>query len=710
MRHVTLALLLAVCIGSLAAAVDVAESVQNTLQAHDASEAMVLDSSTWCGCQGCPCPSACGCSACPCDSTVAPQMVDKLPPRCECTSDPCDCPRSPVTFQSRVPMANPTPNQMNVSPLIVKNLDLYMAGNGTKAGFNHTRGQPHTPTYVPPPKLYPSPFTPSSQAQVQPAAPTIPPAANATAAQATPVPARPPAPAQPALASNATAPAKPAAPAPTKRPVRKIKVTKPKPTRPKRPSKKPKPTEAPKKKAPKEDGADKELPEGKADEPKKVKKSTASDDKPKKKKGPSAEETLKKTQADLKKKHDEEANKEKVQKQKDDDRIYKQQQEAEALERQLKAAVAGKPAAPVPKTPPPKNGMLKLQESQSPFGQGFLAPSFQLLGNWCALGGMARVAKTENNPERVMAVLPGNCRPANRLILDNHQFGVKTTRLDIVPKHGHVRVIDEAYSSNSWLSFSGIVPVSTAPVTAVALNQPWRNLGGKYGNLSLSKEGDLCALTGVVSGEDVVDWASTLIAVIPEASGCRPQNGRLVFLVNQNRHSHRIDVLTSGEVRWMSGKRDQSTYFLSLDGIVWSGRKDTDGLNLQSLHNGWTNMDGGYRKASAESQGGYCVLSGMVKNPGGNGNDKPVLKLGKECRPPGRLVFATASSKGAARFDVFADGTVQLIDILEAPTASLIETESEEEKEGESEGAVSVWCASPSCPGPPRPPTARPWC
>jgi len=59
---------------------------------------------------------------------------------------------------------------------------------------------------------------------------------------------------------------------------------------------------------------------------------------------------------------------------------------------------------------------------------------------------------------------------------------------------------------------------------------------------------------------------SNPIMKVPD--NCKPPKGRIAFLQNHGKRSHRVDVLSTGEVRWISG--DRKVQWLSLDGMLWS--------------------------------------------------------------------------------------------------------------------------------------------
>merc|ERR1711865_1187118 len=96
---------------------------------------------------------------------------------------------------------------------------------------------------------------------------------------------------------------------------------------------------------------------------------------------------------------------------------------------------------------------------------------------------------------------------------------------------------------------------------AIILSKDWTILGSEYGDVPTVevKEG-LCVVSGTVR---VKDGKWNTITILP--INCRP-NKRLVFNLNNNEQTLRVDVLVDGSiVAGFSGKNS----LLSLDGIMF---------------------------------------------------------------------------------------------------------------------------------------------
>jgi len=176
------------------------------------------------------------------------------------------------------------------------------------------------------------------------------------------------------------------------------------------------------------------------------------------------------------------------------------------------------------------------------------------------LGGRAKVCEVEGLMKgkkwgRPMITLPSSCRPTKRLIfnLNNH---AATARVDVLPT-GQVVWIAGGKTHN-WLSLSGISFVKSSP-PALALVNRWTNYNGAYKTVTASKIGHLCFVSGLVrSGL----WGKPVLTL---PAKCRPA-GRLIFNVNNNERTARVDVLPNGQVVWVAGGMKHG--WLSLTGIV----------------------------------------------------------------------------------------------------------------------------------------------
>ena len=85
----------------------------------------------------------------------------------------------------------------------------------------------------------------------------------------------------------------------------------------------------------------------------------------------------------------------------------------------------------------------------------------------------------------------------------------------------------------------------------------WENFGGEYAPGRIIKKGNEITLTGVVKGSNF-----STICVLPK--DCRPKY-RLIFSINQNISTARLDIFSNGNVTLQSG--NNLLEWISLDGI-----------------------------------------------------------------------------------------------------------------------------------------------
>ena len=210
---------------------------------------------------------------------------------------------------------------------------------------------------------------------------------------------------------------------------------------------------------------------------------------------------------------------------------------------------------------------LKLSGNWLPYGGSYGTPSYTLTGDICVVDGLIKHSGWSNT----LAVLPAACRPSKRLIfnLNNH---AKVCRVD-VDTNGVVSWISGG-KDHAWISFRAklihealdpkffcntkkffVTSKAKAKATSVALTNSWRSYGGSYGTatwrVSTDESGaNACFVEGLIrSGK------YGLMATLPAA--CRP-NKRLIFEVNNHAKQCRVDVLSNGQVYWVSGGKDHS--------------------------------------------------------------------------------------------------------------------------------------------------------
>jgi len=121
---------------------------------------------------------------------------------------------------------------------------------------------------------------------------------------------------------------------------------------------------------------------------------------------------------------------------------------------------------------------LALQNQYLPLNPNkFHRPKYARVGGICFLFGMVAPPMNVRRFSGVLAILPTNCRPANRAIFHVPQLG----RVDVLPD-GQVLFVagnaGAAYASLSTISF----PVKGAPRRILATIGQWTGYGGAYGN------------------------------------------------------------------------------------------------------------------------------------------------------------------------------------------------------------------------------------
>lgn len=293
--------------------------------------------------------------------------------------------------------------------------------------------------------------------------------------------------------------------------------------------------------------------------------------------------------------------------------------------------------SPLADHPLPATLKINLGNGWVPYNKPYKTPEAAPLGNICLVSGLVKRYTKMVNP---IAILPAGCRPTKRVIfnLNNHK---NTVRVDVLP-NGRVQFVAGAWQ-HGWINLDGIVfSTSTLKQNLLGLQGGWHNDGKQYGSATYSRVGSLCEVEGLLRNGD---WSSYMLQLPP---ACRPQK-RLIFNLNNQKKTARVDIEANGLIKWHGGGRDHS--WLSLGGILFS---TLPGDNLK-LYYGWQNYGGQYGKLTVTKQGTLCVLSGLVAH-GEWG--KPVTILPVDCHPDSRLIFNVNNHAKSARVDVLPDGTV----------------------------------------------------
>merc|ERR1712139_597158 len=168
----------------------------------------------------------------------------------------------------------------------------------------------------------------------------------------------------------------------------------------------------------------------------------------------------------------------------------------------------------------------------------------------------------------VMFTLPADKRPSKQRLMFNVDNHAKSARVD-VQTNGHVSW-HAGGKDHGWVSVSGIAFSQTG--NGVTLHNTWQGYGG------------ICAVNGLVKTSNNWGHMATL------AAACRPQQ-RLIFNLNNHENMARVDVLTNGQVHWITGGKSHN--WLSLSGINFavSGSGATKNVPMAS---GWSSYGHGY--------------------------------------------------------------------------------------------------------------------
>jgi len=134
--------------------------------------------------------------------------------------------------------------------------------------------------------------------------------------------------------------------------------------------------------------------------------------------------------------------------------------------------------------------------------------------------------------------------------------------------------------------------------------EPWEP--ETYGRPNFSVSKGICVVQGVVNG-GWWSWDDHIADLPPE---CRPEK-KIIFNINNDDESSRIDVSPDGSVDWNGGGR--SGYWLSLTGIKFVTKEAKDTKKSLEFLNGATNYGGVDEDAFYSKIDGECVLGGLIK-------------------------------------------------------------------------------------------------
>jgi len=231
----------------------------------------------------------------------------------------------------------------------------------------------------------------------------------------------------------------------------------------------------------------------------------------------------------------------------------------------------------------------------APYGSGFYDAGLgraeaSVSGGICAVsgvvGGMQNAAGHHaRGAPAVMVTLPANCRPSKRLVFSLNS-GQYSARVD-VKTNGQV-TFETGFRNDGmggggtnnghWLSLAGITfaphkqseplrpngsRLSSGAQAEVPYKNGWGNFGQSFGGAEAVVSGGSCMVSGLIKSFGH-GWGH--VATLPE--NCRP-NRRLIFNLNNDQSTSRVDVLANGEVHWKAGGSKGHGWF-SLTGITFT--------------------------------------------------------------------------------------------------------------------------------------------
>ncbi|CAJ1386416.1 unnamed protein product [Effrenium voratum] len=170
-----------------------------------------------------------------------------------------------------------------------------------------------------------------------------------------------------------------------------------------------------------------------------------------------------------------------------------------------------------------------------------------------------------------VAKLPGQCVPNRRLILNMITEDV-TQRVDILTT-GKLEWLGTAppaanapagVPSVVQLTVSGILLVpDESHAVRLQLQTGWAHYGGDYGKAKYVLMDGICVIQGLIKDGSM----GSVIAQLPEE--CRPKAERLIFNVNVQDFSARVDVRNNGEMIFKDAE-SWTVSWLSLSGISFA--------------------------------------------------------------------------------------------------------------------------------------------
>lgn len=277
-------------------------------------------------------------------------------------------------------------------------------------------------------------------------------------------------------------------------------------------------------------------------------------------------------------------------------------------------------------------------------GPSYRSPSVQKSGGVVRLSGWVRRSGATWG---LVGRLPTSHRPAKkRVFLLTTYDG--TARVEVEPD-GSVRVLSggTGYAmislANVRFFADGPDQPRTTPLVLASGVEPHPS----YLVPSYVVRGDTVYLTGVARRGSTCG----VLATLPES--VRPR-GRLVFGASQVSQQARVDVLTDGTVRCVSGAG--SVDWVSLDGISYIRA----GGSAPTFASGISDYGAEYEGVSVSREGPVVRLQGLAKRTAST-SWGALLTLPTSMRPTQPLVFDAVQGRDSARINVGIDGVVTTV-------------------------------------------------
>merc|ERR1711988_1037479 len=279
---------------------------------------------------------------------------------------------------------------------------------------------------------------------------------------------------------------------------------------------------------------------------------------------------------------------------------------------------------------------LSLVNGWTSYEHGYGAATVSKVDGYCFVQGLVKGSHWGH-----LATLSSNCRPNKRLIFNmNNNEG--TARVD-VETNGAIMWVAGA-KNHGWLSLAGITfsAGSTSQVN-LSIKNGNSNYGHSYGPTTYVVRGGFCAVEGLLK---VTHWGH--LATLP--SNCRPDK-RLIFNLNNNEHTTRVDVTTDGGIHFIDGGKSHA--WLSMTGIMFP--VGSLGQHSLSLVNRWQAYGHGYGSPTYTIKNGMCEVNGLIK---GNHYGHIASVGNSNCWPRRRLIFNMNHNGGVARIDFLTNGQI----------------------------------------------------